>query len=102
MAANIPPRPIHPEKGKPTSLLLLQGQLSPIGLHAVAECHPHIGLLLRRHLLPPLLDVGEGRVGDCVDGAGLDGAGDDGRGARGGADGAGDWCAEHCRRVYVL
>lgn len=84
-----------PEKGKRTSLLLLEGQLSPIGLHAVAQGHPHIGLLLRRHGLPPLLDVGERRVGDGVDGAGLDGAGDCG-GARGGADGAGDGRAEHC------
>lgn len=83
---------ISPEKGKPTSLLLLQGQLSPIALHAIAQGHPDIGLLLRRHSLPPTLDVGEGRVGDGVCSAGLNGAGDDGR-AR---DGAGDGSAEHC------
>jgi hypothetical protein len=96
--ATASPRPVPPEKGKPTSLLLLQSQLSPIGLHAVAQGHPDIGLLLRRHLLPATLDVGEGRVGDGVGGTGLDGAGDDGR-AHGGADGAGDGSAEHCGGV---
>ena len=49
-----------------TSLLFLECQLLPIGLHAVTEGHPQIGLLLRRHVFPSLLDVGERRVGDGV------------------------------------
>lgn len=54
-----------------TSLLLLHGQLFPVGLHAVPKRHPQIGLLLGGHVLPSLLDVGEGRVGDGVGLAGL-------------------------------
>lgn len=53
------------------SLLLLHGQLFPVGLHAVPKRHPQIGLLLWGHVLPSLLDVGEGRVGDGVGLAGL-------------------------------
>lgn len=49
-----------------TSLLLLHSQLLPIGLHAVPKRHPQVGLLLRRHVFPSLLDVCEGRVGDGV------------------------------------
>lgn len=49
-----------------TSLLLLESQVLPVDLHAVTQSHPEIGLLLERHALPSLLDVGEGRVGDGV------------------------------------
>lgn len=49
-----------------TSLLLLHGQLLPVNLHAIPKRHPEIGLLLRGHVFPSLLDVGEGRVGDGV------------------------------------
>ena len=76
-----------------TGLLLLESQLSPVALHAVAESHPQISLLLRWHGLPSLLNVGEGWVGDGVGGA----AGSrsyDAAGARSG-DGAGNWSAEH-------
>lgn len=52
------------EKVLRTSLLLLHGQFLPVGLHAVPQRHPQIGLLLRRHILPSLLDSGQGRVGD--------------------------------------
>lgn len=51
---------------KPTSLLLVHGHLVPVHFHAIPESHPQIGLLLRRHSLPPLLNVGESRVGDGV------------------------------------
>lgn len=54
----------------PTGLLLLQGQLLPVALHAVAQGHPEIGLLLERHSLPSLLDVAEGRVGQGLGGHG--------------------------------
>ena len=53
-------------KSRHTGLLLLQGHLGPVNLHAVSEGHPEVGLLLRRHGLPSLLNVGEGRVGDGV------------------------------------
>lgn len=59
-----------------TGLLLLNGQLLPVALHAVAQGHPQVSLLLERHALPSLLDVGEGRVGDGVGGLGA--AGDQG------------------------
>ncbi len=49
-----------------TSLLLLQRQLSPVRLHPIPQRHPQIRLLLRRHALPSLLDVRQGRVGDGV------------------------------------
>ena len=58
--------------GPRTSFLLLQRQLGPIGLHAVTQSHPQLGLLLRRHGLPSLLDIRQGRAGDCVVLAGLD------------------------------
>lgn len=64
----------HPsarERGIHTGLLLLHGQILPIHLHAVSERHPQIGLLLRRHLLPSLLNVGKGWVGDGMGLAGL-------------------------------
>ena len=54
-----------------TGLLLLVRQLRPVDLHAVAQRHPQVGLLLRGHGLPPLLDIGERRVGDGVGGSGL-------------------------------
>lgn len=38
----------------------------PIDLHAVTERHPELGLLLRGHTLPALLDAGKSRVGDGV------------------------------------
>ena len=53
-----------------TSFLLLKGQLGPALLHAVPQGHPQLGLLLGRHGLPSLLDVGERRLGDGVSGAG--------------------------------
>jgi hypothetical protein len=58
-------------RGVRTGLLLLHGQLLPVQLHAVPERHPQVGLLLWGHVLPSLLDVGEGRVGDGVRLAGL-------------------------------
>lgn len=45
-----------------TSLALLNRQLMPIVLHAVPQCHPQIGLLLRGHPLPSLLDFCQGRI----------------------------------------
>lgn len=42
----------------PTGLLLLQRQVGPAALHAVTQGHPQVGLLLERHSLPALLDVG--------------------------------------------
>jgi len=70
-------------------LLLLEGQLSPVGLHSVAEGHPEISLLLWWHALPSLLDIGEGWVGDGVGETLLDDWGlDEGR-ARGSADNRG-------------
>lgn len=54
-----------------TGLLLLHGQFLPVGLHAVPKRHPQVGLLLRGHVLPSLLNVGKGRVGDGVRLAGL-------------------------------
>jgi hypothetical protein len=63
--------PIAPGGIVRTSPLLLHGQLLPVGLHAVPKRHPQIGLLLRGHVLPSLLDVGERRVGDGVCLAGL-------------------------------
>lgn len=54
-----------------TSFLFLHGQLLPVSLHAVPKRHPQIGLLLRGHILPSLLNVGERRVGDGVCLAGL-------------------------------
>lgn len=55
---------------KRTSFLLLERQLVPVDSHAVTESHPKVGLLLKGHALPSLLDVGEGRVGDGVSGGG--------------------------------
>ena len=46
--------------------LLLPGHFMPIGLHSIPQLHPQLGLILRRHLLPPLLDVGEGGIGNGV------------------------------------
>jgi hypothetical protein len=54
-----------------TGLLLLQGHLLPVDLHAVPERHPQIGLLLGGHVFPSLLNVGERRVGDGMGLAGL-------------------------------
>lgn len=59
-----------------TGLLLLDCQLVPVALHAVAQGHPEVGLLLEGHALPSLLDVGEGRVGDGVGGLSAGGHGD--------------------------
>lgn len=47
-----------------SSLFLLHGQFLPVGLHAIPQSHPQVGLLLGRHVFPALLDVGQGRVGD--------------------------------------
>lgn len=85
-----------------TGLLLLEGQRVPVDLHAVTELHPELGLLLRGHDLPALLDVGEGRVGDSMvrSSAGLQGVH---RGSRGSTDGRGaardsarDGAKKHC------
>ena len=54
------------DETKHTGLLLLQRQLVPVGLHSVPQRHPQLGLLLRRHGLPPLLDPGQRRVRDGV------------------------------------
>lgn len=85
-----------------TGLLLLEGQLVPVDLHTVTELHPELGLLLRGHALPALLDVGEGRVGDSMvrGSAGLQGVH---RGSRGSTEGRGaardsarDGAKKHC------
>lgn len=55
-----------------TGLLLLDSQLGPAALHAITQGHPQIGLLLQRHALPSLLDVGEGRLGQSLGGIGAD------------------------------
>ena len=49
-----------------TGFLLHRGQLVPIDLHAVPQGDPQLGLLLGRHGLPPLLNVGQGGVGECL------------------------------------
>lgn len=49
-----------------TGLLLLQRHLVPVNLHPVAQLHPQIRLLLRRHRLPSLLDTGQRWVGNGV------------------------------------
>lgn len=67
-----------------TGLLLLEGQLIPVLLHTVAEGHPQFGLLGQRHALPPLLDIGQGRVRDGVVGGGRS----DGRGGSAGDNGS--------------
>lgn len=86
-----------------TGLLLLEGHLVPVNLHTVTELHPQLGLLLRGHALPALLDAGQGRVRDSVVGgsAGLQSvqrgqwaSTDGGRAARSSAsDGAKKHCA---------
>jgi len=48
------------------SFLLLRRQLHPISLHTIPQRHPQIRLLLRRHRLPPLLDIRQRWVRDCV------------------------------------
>ncbi|KAL2276900.1 hypothetical protein FJTKL_00368 [Diaporthe vaccinii] len=75
-----------------TGLLLLEGQIGPVLLHAVAQSHPQLSLLLQRHALPSLLDVGQGRVGNGVGGGGSSGD----HGGRGGglAAGPGDGGAQ--------
>ena len=55
-----------------TGLLLLDSQLGPAALHAITQGHPQIGLLLQRHALPSLLNVGEGRLGQGLGGIGAD------------------------------
>lgn len=59
-----------------TSLLLLDRQFRPATLHAVTESHPQVSLLLERHALPSLLNVGKSRFGDRVGGGGGSGQGD--------------------------
>ena len=83
-----------------TSLLLLQSELVPVGAHAIPQSHPELGLLLRGHGLPSLLNVRKGRVGNSVSLAGLlelrgDCAGGNpgGRRERRANEGG---CAEHC------
>lgn len=38
----------------------------PIDLHTVTERHPQLGLLLRGHALPTLLDIGESSARDST------------------------------------
>ncbi len=76
-----------------TSLLLLDGEVGPALLHPVTEGHPELGLLLKGHALPSLLDVGQRRVRD---GVGRGGAAGDGRGR--GTGGAHDCVAQHSGR----
>lgn len=74
-----------------TSLLLLESKLVPVHLHAIPQGHPQVGLLLRRHSLPSLLNVRQSRVRDsvclasllelCYGGAGRDPGGGRERGA---------------------
>lgn len=69
--------------GRLTGLLLLDGQVGPVLLHAVAEGHPQLSLFLQWHALPPLLNVGQSGVRDGVAGGGGGGgsdAGDEGGG----------------------
>lgn len=74
----------------------------PVNLHTVTELHPQLGLLLRRHALPALLDGGQSRVRDSVVGgsAGLQGvqrgqwAGTDG--GRAARSSASDGAKKHC------
>lgn len=85
-----------------TGLLLLEGHLVPVNLHTVTELHPQLGLLLRGHALPALLDAGQGRVRDGVVGrsAGLHSiqrgqwAGTDG--GRAARSSASDGAKKHC------
>ncbi len=65
----------HPTRATPeprleyttrTSFLLLHCQCGPVLLHAIPQCHPQIGLLLRGHGFPSLLDIRQGGVGDGV------------------------------------
>lgn len=56
-----------------TSLLLLNSQFLPVALHAVAESHPEISLLLKGHALPTLLDVVESRLGESLGRSGTGG-----------------------------
>lgn len=58
-----------------TSLLFLDGQFLPATLHAVTEGHPEIGLLLKGHTLPSLLNVVESRLRECLGGSGTGGDG---------------------------
>ena len=63
--------PLRKASSKRTGLLLRQGHIVPINLHAVSELHPELCLLLRRHGLPSLLDtsnlrVGNGMFGRCA------------------------------------
>lgn len=75
LSHNSPARyPVYPyispqtelKRSKLTSLLLLQRQLRPINLHPIPQRHPQIRLFLRRHRLPPLLDISQRWVRDRV------------------------------------
>lgn len=74
----------------------------PVNLHAIAELHPQLGLLLRRHALPALLDTGEGRVRDGMVGgkASLQGVqrgnGTSAGGGRGARHSTSDGAKKHC------
>lgn len=74
----------------------------PVNLHAVAELHPQLGLLLRGHALPALLNAGESGVGDGM-GGGSAGLQEVHRSNRGSTDGRGaarnsarDGAKKHC------
>lgn len=53
-----------------TGLLLLDGHLVPVNLHAVPQLHPEVGLLLRGQSLPALLNTGECGIGNGMLGGG--------------------------------
>lgn len=84
-----------------TSFLLLEGKVGPAGLHAITQSHPELSLLLVRHTLPSLLDVGEGWVGD-----GLSRGSSRGQGRSAAhqalAQQVGGRCAQHRGRIYNL
>lgn len=64
-------------EGNPVgSLLLGKRELRPVSLHSVSEGHPQLSLLLGRHPLPSLLNVGKRRIGDRMGGSGPPGEGD--------------------------
>ena len=80
-------------ENKLTSLLLLDRQILPIALHAIAQGHPEVSLLLERHALPALLNVGQGGLRDGVTGRG----GDRRLGAAGSRGAAHQAVAQHAR-----
>jgi hypothetical protein len=85
-----------------TGLLLLQGHLGPVDLHAISQSHPQISLLLRGHGLPSLLNTGERRVGDGVGTTDLSRAHRRAQGSGGSAGGAEHGTAHFCGFVLQV